>query len=85
MQKIILGSDHGGYALKEFVKTFLLKKGCVVEDAGPGDECLERVDAFEGGLYASLGLQCLVHRVPCRVLCRGRRESGGSDPGLRRV
>lgn len=38
MQKIIIGSDHGGYALKEYVKMFLLKQGFVVEDVGTHSE-----------------------------------------------
>lgn len=32
--KIAIGSDHGGYALKELVKTYLIKKGHDVEDFG---------------------------------------------------
>ncbi len=32
--KIAIGSDHGGYALKELVKTYLVKKGHDVEDFG---------------------------------------------------
>ena len=38
MQKIILGSDHGGYALKEHIKMLLLKQGFSVEDAGTHSE-----------------------------------------------
>lgn len=38
MQKIIIGSDHGGYALKEYVKMLLLKKSFFVEDVGTHSE-----------------------------------------------
>ena len=38
MQKIIIGSDHGGYALKEYVKMLLLKQGYSVEDVGTHSE-----------------------------------------------
>jgi len=34
MKKIIIGSDHGGFALKEKIKTFLRKKGFQVKDLG---------------------------------------------------
>jgi len=36
--KIALGSDHGGYQLKETVKEWLLEKGYEVEDKGTYDE-----------------------------------------------
>jgi ribose 5-phosphate isomerase B len=36
--KIILGSDHAGFAMKEKVKRFLQEKGIEVEDAGTYDE-----------------------------------------------
>ena len=32
--KLILGSDHGGYQLKEDIKSFLGKKGIEVDDVG---------------------------------------------------
>ena len=35
---IIIGSDHGGYALKEKIKSFLTEKGYKVEDAGTDSE-----------------------------------------------
>ncbi|MCX5708496.1 MAG: ribose 5-phosphate isomerase B [Candidatus Omnitrophica bacterium] len=35
MEKIIIGSDHGGFALKEKLKIFLEKKGLKVKDVGP--------------------------------------------------
>ncbi len=33
-EKIIIGSDHGGYELKEFIKSELDKKGIPFEDIG---------------------------------------------------
>lgn len=42
---IIIGSDHGGFDLKEKIKAFLLSKGFTVEDAGPsGTESVSYVD-----------------------------------------
>ena len=35
MERIIIGSDHGGFALKEKIKVFLEKKGLKVKDVGP--------------------------------------------------
>jgi len=34
MKKIIIGSDHGGFSLKEKIKTFLREKGFQVKDLG---------------------------------------------------
>lgn len=34
MKKIVIGSDHGGFKLKEKLKAFLAKKGYTVKDAG---------------------------------------------------
>lgn len=34
MNKIIIGSDHGGFALKEELKEFLSNKGFEIKDAG---------------------------------------------------
>jgi ribose 5-phosphate isomerase B len=34
LKKIIIGSDHAGFELKEKIKTFLNKKGFIVEDVG---------------------------------------------------
>ena len=42
MEKIALGSDHGGFALKEHVKTVLADAGCAVTDVGC--RSLEAVD-----------------------------------------
>ena len=33
-KKIAIGSDHGGFGLKEFLKNYLTKKGYKVEDFG---------------------------------------------------
>lgn len=33
-KKVVIGSDHGGFSLKERIKEFLKKKGYSVEDAG---------------------------------------------------
>lgn len=33
-KRIAIGSDHGGFELKEAVKTHLQKKGCAIEDCG---------------------------------------------------
>ena len=33
--KVVIGSDHGGFALKEFAKKVLTEMGYEVEDAGP--------------------------------------------------
>ncbi len=38
MEKIIIGSDHGGFCLKEELKKFLAKKGFAVRDAGTFSE-----------------------------------------------
>jgi ribose 5-phosphate isomerase B len=35
MEKIVIGSDHGGFALKEKLKVFLEKRGLKVKDVGP--------------------------------------------------
>lgn len=35
---IIIGADHAGYALKEFVKAYLAALNFTVTDCGPGDE-----------------------------------------------
>jgi len=35
MKKILIASDHGGFALKEKLKAFLSKKGLLVKDLGP--------------------------------------------------
>jgi ribose 5-phosphate isomerase B len=42
IMEIAIGSDHGGIHLKEHIKTYLMKKGFVVEDYGTYSE--ESVD-----------------------------------------
>lgn len=42
MKNILIASDHGGFALKEKLKNFLLRKGLAVKDLGPFSE--ERCD-----------------------------------------
>ena len=42
MRKILIASDHAGFKLKEFIKTYLLKKKIKVVDLGPSN--LEKVD-----------------------------------------
>lgn len=37
---IVIGSDHGGYELKEFLKTYLTEKGIALVDIGcEGESC----------------------------------------------
>ncbi|MDR0468512.1 MAG: ribose 5-phosphate isomerase B [Peptococcaceae bacterium] len=38
MMKIAVGSDHGGFQLKEAIKAWLVEKGYNVEDKGTHDE-----------------------------------------------
>lgn len=33
-QKVVIGSDHGGFELKETLKNYLIELGCEVEDVG---------------------------------------------------
>ncbi len=43
--KIIIGSDHAGYSMKEKVKAFLQDRDIVVEDAGThGEESVDYTD-----------------------------------------
>jgi len=50
----ILGSDHAGYKLKEFVKKILLEKKIIVRDLGPYDD--SRVDYPDYGEKVGLRL-----------------------------
>jgi ribose 5-phosphate isomerase B len=50
--KIIIGSDHAGFAMKEKVKSFLQERGITVEDTGPHNE--ESVDYTDYGKKVSL-------------------------------
>jgi ribose 5-phosphate isomerase B len=49
--KIIIGSDHAGFAMKERVKGFLQGKGFTVEDVGTHDE--DSVDYTDFGKEVS--------------------------------
>ena len=49
--RIIMGSDHAGFAMKERVKAFLQKKGLSVEDAGTHNE--QSVDYTDFGKEVS--------------------------------
>ena len=57
MQKIVIGSDHGGFRLKEKLKNYLTKKGFSVKDVGTNS--LERCDypvfAFRAACEISRG------------------------------
>ena len=48
-ERIVIGSDHAGYALKEFIKAYLTDLHLTVEDCGVGSEA--SVD------YSDIGLQ----------------------------
>ncbi|MDO5725175.1 MAG: ribose 5-phosphate isomerase B [Tissierellia bacterium] len=52
--KIIIGSDHAGFKLKEEVKEFLMSKGHEVEDVGAYSE--ESVDYPEYGSKVARGI-----------------------------
>lgn len=52
--KIALGSDHGGYELKESIKDYLLGKGYDVEDFGTYDK--KSVDYPTYGLKAAIAV-----------------------------
>lgn len=52
--KIALGSDHGGFSLKELIKSYLIKKGYEVEDFGTYDT--ESVDYPTFALKAALAV-----------------------------
>jgi len=49
--KIIMGSDHAGFAMKERIKAFLQEKGISVEDVGTHNE--ESVDYTDIGKEVS--------------------------------
>lgn len=56
-EKIIIGSDHAGFLLKEKIKTFLLKKGLEVKDVGSfsKERCDYPVFAFAVAKAVSCG------------------------------
>lgn len=49
--KVVVGSDHAGYELKEQIKTILIEKGCTVVDVGTGS--LASVDYPDFGIKAA--------------------------------
>ncbi|MFA5355825.1 MAG: ribose 5-phosphate isomerase B [Candidatus Omnitrophota bacterium] len=57
MKKIVIGSDHGGFALKEELKRFLEKKGFKVKDVGAysTDSCDYPVSAYNVANEVSTG------------------------------
>jgi len=57
MEKIIIGSDHGGFALKEKLKVFLEKKGFKVKDVGPysAERCDYPEFAYAAAKEVSIG------------------------------
>jgi ribose 5-phosphate isomerase B len=57
MEKIIIGSDHGGFALKEKLKIFLEKKGLKVKDIGPysAERCDYPEFAYAAAKEVSIG------------------------------
>ena len=78
--KIIIGSDHGGYNLKEHIKSVMTDKGHQVEDLGPDsiastdypDYALKLARAvargdFERGVLicgTGLGMSMAANRIP---------------------
>ncbi|MCK9595003.1 MAG: ribose 5-phosphate isomerase B [Candidatus Omnitrophica bacterium] len=57
MEKIVVGSDHGGFYLKEELKGYLGKKGFTVKDAGTysTDSCDYPDTAYAAAREVSLG------------------------------
>jgi len=51
---IVIGADHAGYALKEFVKTYLAALNFDVNDCGPGGE--DSVDYTDFGCMVAEGI-----------------------------
>ena len=60
--KIAMGSDHGGFALKQHLKTYLETKGCLVEDCG--------TDSTQSCDYPDFG------RLAAEAVASGRCERG---------
>ncbi|MDD5729746.1 MAG: ribose 5-phosphate isomerase B [Candidatus Omnitrophica bacterium] len=56
MDKIIIGSDHAGFKLKEKLKLYLVKKGIKVNDAGTYSE--ERCDYPEFAFKVAKEVSC---------------------------
>ena len=59
---IAMGSDHGGFALKQHLKTYLENKGCLVEDCG--------TDSTQSCDYPDFG------RLAAEAVASGRCERG---------
>ena len=57
-----MGSDHGGFALKQHLKTYLENKGCLVEDCG--------TDSTQSCDYPDFG------RLAAEAVASGRCERG---------
>ncbi len=57
MEKIVIGADHGGFALKEKLKIFLEKKGLKVKDVGPysAERCDYPEFAYAAAKEVSIG------------------------------
>jgi ribose 5-phosphate isomerase B len=57
MERIIIGSDHGGFALKQELKAYLARKGLAVTDAGTysGESCDYTDTASEVARLVSAG------------------------------
>ncbi|RJP29667.1 MAG: ribose 5-phosphate isomerase B [Candidatus Omnitrophota bacterium] len=55
-EKIIIGSDHAGFLLKEKIKSFLLRKGFQVNDVGAFSE--ERCDYPVFALAVAKAVSC---------------------------
>ena len=60
--KIAMGSDYGGFALKQHLKTYLENKGCLVEDCG--------TDSTQSCDYPDFG------RLAAEAVASGRCERG---------
>ena len=60
--EIAMGSDHGGFALKQHLKTYLENKGCLVEDCG--------TDSTQSCDYPDFG------RLAAEAVASGRCERG---------
>ncbi len=63
---IVIGSDHGGYTLKEFLKKYLSEKGYEVSDMGCNGESCDYPDIAE-----KVAKEVIEKRAECAVLCCG--------------
>ena len=80
---IVIGADHAGYALKEFVKTYLVALNFDVNDCGPGGE--DSVDYTDFGCMVAEGISS--GRFERGVLIcgtgQGMAMSANKVPGVR--